>query len=205
MPSSQLREPDISDPDRPEPQNVEAPRRDPLFESWYRAVGSHGDTALRSVADSWGLAEAEWPSGNVVTRLERPVATFPVEPPHDLDALRDYLVTRGQVDDPDDPVQLLDAVEELLCSWSLSAEQHSAILALFSGMPGVSVVGVASDRLGRLGRAFAATSPTPGSFEARLVASDDGSSILSIETVYTGGIAELDVPAPAVMRSTSWY
>jgi hypothetical protein len=125
--------------------------------------------------------------------------------PEDPVAMVTYLRDFGGVIDVTDPVELLDAVAELLNYWTLTPAQHSAILQMLSTMPGVESYGFVDDRLGRPGFAFKATSPEPDAhFYTMLVVGEKSGKILSLETIYLGGIVELAIEAPAVISYVAW-
>jgi len=130
---------------------------------------------------------------------------YDVPPPTDAAAMRDYLVLHSGLADSTDPVHMLDAVAELLGEWTLPPKQESAILLMLASMSGIESLGYVDDRLGRAGLAFRATSPTPdASFESVLVVSADSGRILSLETVYLGGLDDLDAVPGSVVRYVAW-
>jgi len=126
-------------------------------------------------------------------------------PPTDAAAMRDYLVLHSGLADSTDPVHMLDAVAELLGEWTLPPKQESAILLMLASMSGIESLGYVDDRLGRAGLAFRATSPAPdAAFESVLVVSADSGRILSLETVYLGGLDDLDAAPGSVVRYVAW-
>jgi hypothetical protein len=126
-------------------------------------------------------------------------------PPGEPAAMHAYLRDTVGVVDETDPVEMLDAVAELMSYWTLTPAQHSAILQSLAVTPGVESYGFVDDRLGRAGFAFRVSSPEPDApFYKLLVVGEDTGRILSIETVYLGGIAELTVEAPAVVQYVAW-
>jgi len=130
---------------------------------------------------------------------------FEAPAPEDPAAMLAYLRDFGGVIDDTDPVELLDAVAELMNHWTLTPAQHSAVLQMLSAMPGVESFGFVDDRLGRPGFAFRVTSPEPDApFYSMLVVGEKSGKILSLETIYLGGIAELTVAPPAVIRYVAW-
>jgi hypothetical protein len=171
---------------------VSRPQRGASFESWQLDIGVHG-----SAPDAATLVHrAHRFEGGSLTRIVEQ------EPPANAEAMDAYV--RACADDENDPVQMTEAVAELLNEWTLPLPHQSAIVRLLAGMAGVTEAGAAIDRLGRRGTAYLAESSTDGRFAAMLVVSAGGDRILTVETIYRGGVAELDIAPPAVVRSIAW-
>jgi hypothetical protein len=171
---------------------VSRPQRGASFESWQLDIGVHGsspDTAML-------IHRVHRVDDGSLPRLVEQA------PPADAETMDAYL--RASADDENDPVQMTEAVTELLNEWTLPLPHQSAIVRLLTGMPGVTEAGAAIDRLGRRGIAYLADSSADDRFAAMLVVSASGERILTVETVYRGGVAELDIVPPAVVRSIAW-
>ncbi len=125
-------------------------------------------------------------------------------PPTDSASMLEYLqLVAGEGND--DPVDLLDAVTSLLNEWTLTSQQESAVLSALRHVDGFTTYGEVTDRLGRPGIALLAKSPTNTSFESLLILSPTTGRILSVETIYLGGVQDLrDLHAPAVVNYTAW-
>jgi hypothetical protein len=219
MRSSPLAEPGRTDndagvPETPAPE--ELPRRRAHFDAWYLDLGDHGSPreVARLVAREHLL---EWDadgSGSVLITSEAGRASrtvfapgtmsvvFAEAPPAAARAMETYL--GESVDDPTDPVQVMDAVAELLNEWTLPASHQSAVVLLLARLAGITETGAVVDRLGRAGVGYLAESPTDARFTSLLVVSELGDRILAIETTYRGGVDELDIAAPAAVRSIAW-
>ncbi|ANJ25414.1 hypothetical protein ATC03_00140 [Agromyces aureus] len=85
----------------------------------------------------------------------------------------------------------------------LTADQSKAALEFLAGLPELNVEGRVMDRLGRSGIAFATETRAPGEFVDRVIVSDEGLGILSVETTYVGH-DRTDIQAPAVFSYFAW-
>jgi hypothetical protein len=200
------------------PRATPQPRRTAHFTAWHLDMGDHG-SAPGSRTPRVREQHVDWDadrSGTVTVtgadgelrRTDFAAGRMPVvfadTPPAAAHAMEAYLRSGGSVDDPDDPVQLVDAVAEMLNEWTLPVRHQSAVVLMLARMPGIIETGPSVDPLGRLGTAYLAASPSDERFAAVLTVSADGARILSVETVYRGGVPELDLAVPAVVRSVSW-
>jgi hypothetical protein len=88
-------------------------------------------------------------------------------------------------------------LNSMLLQRPITTEQTSAALGFLAGLPDLEVEGTVVDRLGRSGISFATGSRTPGEFVDRVIVSDEGLGILSVETTYVGH-DRTDVQAPSV-------
>jgi hypothetical protein len=91
----------------------------------------------------------------------------------------------------------------LLSEQRLDAEQLRAALRFLAERPDLRVEGAVEDRLGRAGLSFVTESRSPGEYAERIIVSDEGLGILSIETTYIGH-DRTDIPSPAVINYTAW-
>lgn len=99
-----------------------------------------------------------------------------------------------------------DAIREIaaiLSSVVLTPDQEAALLQFLGSLPGLTVSGDVTDRLGREGIAFLANDRDPGVLEDVLVVSALTGRILAAETVYVGDGRD-DITAPAVISYTAW-
>lgn len=99
--------------------------------------------------------------------------------------------------------EYLIGLSSLLNERRLTAEQTKASLVFLAGLPDLDVEGKVVDRLGRTGISFATDTRTPGEFVDRIIVSDEGLGILSVETTYVGH-DRTDVQAPAVFSYFAW-
>jgi hypothetical protein len=222
MATSPLLAPSHAAPSRPAPALAPrdaGPERRAHYESWHLDLGDHGSApGLRPIrAREHRVTWLPDGSGTVVVDTTGGPSTlssygagglpvvFPDAPPAATRAMHAYLRAGASVDDATDPVQIIDAVAELLNEWTLPARHQAAIVLLLARMDGITETGTAIDPLGRAGTAYLATSPNDPRFCAVLTVSEQGDRILAIETVYRGGIPELDIPAPTVVRSIAWH
>jgi hypothetical protein len=205
--------------DAPTPRAPESgPQRRAHFDAWYLDVGDHGsprdatrlaasDHRLEWHADGSGSVVVTPSEGDSCRTVLAPAAMRPLfsePPPASARAMGMYLRESAAVDDATDPVQMMDAVADLLNEWTLPTLHQSAVVLLLAQMAGITSRGVAVDRLGRPGIGYLAESPMDGRFAHLLVVGDDGDRILAIETIYRGGVDELDIATPAVVRSIAW-
>ena len=134
---------------------------------------------------------------------ETPVL-FAVEPPSTVDEMRAYLASTNAMSAQADAVDYLDTIRTFLSEWTPTAAQESALLGVIRSLDGVDIAGEVTDRLGREGIAFRAISATAPEFEKLLILDRTTGRILALETIYVGGIAELDIPTPAVVDYIAW-
>jgi hypothetical protein len=128
----------------------------------------------------------------------------PATPPVTASEALEYL-QRVAGEDSTDAVDLVDAVASVLNEWTLTPAQESAMLSALEGIDGFSTDGGVTDRLGRPGIALLARSETNTSFESLLVVSPMSGRILSVETIYLGGIQDLrELTVPSVVNYTAW-
>jgi hypothetical protein len=131
---------------------------------------------------------------------------FPAAPPGTGDAMADYLATAAGTSDRRDPVQVLDSVQLLLDEWRIAGASRGALLDVLGVLPALKPMGTATDRLGREGIGFTATSVKDPRFEDVLVLDTDSGSVLSIEKIFVGGHAPeySSLTAPAVTTYVAW-
>ena len=128
----------------------------------------------------------------------------PTTPPTTREgALRYLQIVAG--DHNVDPVDLVDAVQSVLNEWTLTSQQEAAMLSALKGLDGFTTWGGVTDRLGREGIAILARSKSNTHFESLLIISPSTGRVLSIETIYLGGINDLrKLPIPSVVNYTAW-
>jgi predicted secreted protein len=131
---------------------------------------------------------------------------FPTAPPGTGDAMADYLATGAGTSDRNDPVQVLDSVQLLLDEWRVAGASHSALLDVLGALPALKPMGTVTDRLGREGVGFTATSANDPRFEDLLVLGTVSGSVLSIEKIFVGGHAPeyANLTPPAVTTYVAW-
>ena len=104
-----------------------------------------------------------------------------------------------------DPVELVNAVQSVLNEWTLTSQQEAAMLSALKGLDGFTTWGTVTDRLGREGIAILAKSRSNSHFESLLIISPSTGRVLSVETIYLGGIKDLrKLPIPSVVNYTAW-
>lgn len=128
---------------------------------------------------------------------------FPEEPPTAADTMRTYLEAGG-ASPSDGAVSYIGSVHALLDEWTLNGEQQAAILEVLLGLDGVEVAGEATDRFGRQSTAIRVRSEASPHVEYLLLIQHDTGRIGALETVYLGGLAELDLPVPSVTAYVCW-
>lgn len=129
---------------------------------------------------------------------------FPEPPPSTVAEMRDYLATAMALAPDGDAAAYVEAVKGLLAEWTLTPAQHAAILSMLSEMPGLSLDGTATDRLGRDVAVLRATPIVPTGNEAQLLLSTKTWQIIGHELIYVGGIPELKLKPPVVTSYTAW-
>ncbi len=152
---------------------------------------------------------ANSPQAGTVLRSEAyPPGTMPVSfrdtPPSTPESMRVYLTDNDTIKDENDPTAYVDAAVALLGEWTLTPSQHSSILRLLETFEGFSLAGDVTDRAGRQGTAFRVTSPTDSHYDRLVILGASSGRIIEVDTIYTGGIAELDIAAPAVVNYVMW-
>ena len=166
----------------------------------YRSpTGASGSIPSSSRPQAAGtvLSHDEFAAGQMGIRFATP-------PPLSSQEMAEYLVKTAGITDASDPIQVLDSINSLLSEWTLTPVQEASALEILAKMRGIEELGAVSDRLGRPGIAFRATSPTDRHYADIFVLGRQSGSILSIEKVYLGGIAELKLSVPAVVLYTAW-
>lgn len=147
------------------------------------------------------------PAGTVLVEDEYAEGQMPVlfttPPPTDVEALRAYLA-QGVGGIPADAVGYLNAIRVFQSEWTPSAAVRSAMLELLRDSDALELAGEVTDRLGRPGYALRATSADSPHFEYVAVVSRESGSIIALETLYVGGLAELDVPDGSVIDYIAW-
>jgi len=99
--------------------------------------------------------------------------------------------------------EYLNEFASLLSERRLTTEQSRAALEFLAGLPDLEVEGAVVDRLGRPGISFATETRAPGEFVDRIIVSDEGLGILSLESTYVGH-DRTDVQAPSVWSYVAW-
>ncbi|MFT4051189.1 MAG: CU044_5270 family protein [Microbacterium sp.] len=122
-------------------------------------------------------------------------------PPTSASEVDEYLRTYAGLDDASSAGTYLDAVSQLLMEWDPTPEQERALLGALAELPGLTVAGETTDRLGRDGVVIEA--PADGDYQNLLVVSTTTGHILSFETLYVGH-DRTDVPSPAVIAYYAW-
>lgn len=145
--------------------------------------------------------------GSVIQYDEYSAGQMPVlftrEPPSTADEMSEYLAPALGAP-ATDAVAYLSAVRVLLSEWTLSGEQHAALLDGLARLPRVQVAGEVVDRLARAGVALRVTSSASPHFEYLAILSTETGKIIAIETIYLGGLDELQVGSPSVTDYIAW-
>lgn len=165
-------------------------------------VPSEGET----VAPADGLAPTP---GEVIQMQDFAAGDMPVlfrgPPPDSADEMRTYLEEAAGIGPGANVLGYLDAVRVLLSEWTPSAQQMSSILTVLRAFGDeLEVAGEVTDRLGRPGIAVRVSSETSSHFQYLLIVSRDTGRIIALETIYLGGLAELDLPTPCVTDYIAW-
>ncbi|KQP00317.1 hypothetical protein [Leifsonia sp. Leaf264] len=144
--------------------------------------------------------------GTVLRDEEYAAGSLPVLFPGDLptDAASLNAVIRSVAPADPDGYDYLDTAKALLNEWTLSGAQQSTIIGTLGQYEGVEVAGRVVDRMGRPGVALRVPSTHNPNFESLVVINDATGQIGAIETIYLGGLPDLDIPAPAVTSYTLW-
>lgn len=129
---------------------------------------------------------------------------FPEPPPTTVAEMREYLAAAMALAPDADAAAYVEAVKGLLSEWTLTPAQHSVTLSMLSEMPGLSLDGTATDRLGREVAVIRATPTVPTGNEAQLLLSTKTGQIIGHEFIYVGGIPELKLKPPVVTSYTAW-
>lgn len=174
----------------------------------FAADGSwHSEARAGETSDANGerVANPEYAAGELLWTLEVEAEDFaPVfseAPPTNTDEVGPYLRTSGYVVD-ETAGEYFEAVQAVLLEHSVSSAQSAALIEYLTTLPGITVAGEVTDRLGRSGIAFTAPSSIPGGYEHTVVINGT-QGILSYEFVYTGS-DRTDVQAPAVLAYIAW-
>ncbi|MFB7672272.1 CU044_5270 family protein [Kitasatospora purpeofusca] len=117
--------------------------------------------------------------------------------PQDGQSLRDWL--RRRTPGVDGPGGASQAVHDLLVERALTGGQRAAVLELIASLPGLEVTGTVTDRAGRVGVAYSASSKESGLPTRYTFIIDPGTGrVLAQEETLTETAGLLNVPIPSV-------
>lgn len=123
--------------------------------------------------------------------------------PTDSDQILDYLMAPyPEEEEPFDAGRVFSETTGLYNEQQLNGEQEAALLEYLATMPGVEVTGETTDRLGRAGIVFTASSAEDPDHQHSLIVSPEG-HILASETLYVGDSRPY-LEAPAVVEYFAW-
>lgn len=142
------------------------------------------------------LSDERYPAGQMPL-------VFPGEPPTTADRMRAYLEAGG-ASPSYGAVSYIDSVRTLLDEWTLNDAQQAAVLEVLLGLDEVEVAGNTNDRLDRQSTAIRVRSAASPHLEYLLLIQRDTGRIGALETIYLGGLTELDLPVPSVTAYISW-
>lgn len=189
-----------------QPQNIELEWREDLSGEYTRIIGE-AYTVVDGVSQAPHDPDAP-PAGTVVAHDifgpgEAPVLlTEP--PPSDPVELREYLSTALGMP-PSNAGEVMSATRVLLSEWRPGPAVQAALLTLLLEDAGdLEVVGDVTDRLGRAATALRASDPAYPYSEMLLLISRDTGAVIGLETIYLGGLDELDLVPPSVTEYVAW-
>ncbi|MFF2662864.1 hypothetical protein ACFVUH_36605 [Kitasatospora sp. NPDC058032] len=120
-----------------------------------------------------------------------------VSTPLDGQALKDWL--RRRTPGVDGPGGASQAVHDLLTARALTGGQRAAVLELIASLPGLELTGTVTDRAGRVGVAYSASSKESGLPTRYTFIIDPGTGrVLAQEATLTETAGMLNVPIPSV-------
>ena len=164
-------------------------------------VPSDGET----VAPADGLAPNP---GDVIQKQEFAAGDAPVlfrqPPPDSIDEMRGYLEDATGIGANANVLGYVDAIRILLSEWTPSAQQMASILGVLRPFEELEVAGEVTDRLGRPGVAIRVSSDANPHFQYLFIVSTESGRIIALESIYMGGLAELDLPTPCVTDYIAW-
>lgn len=176
-----------------------------------RATDLGGEITVYAGEVRWGSVPAGYRAPSPGTELERQTfaaGEFPLlfaqAPPDSATELAAYFETYLGTDRSTNAGELFRAITDLRNEWALTGAQTAAVLELVNGLPGVTVAGEVTDRLGRAGMAIATETRSDGAFRDLLVFDRQTGALLSAEQVYLGGIPGIDLDSPTVLDYTAW-
>nr|WP_026245525.1 hypothetical protein [Streptomyces sp. SID8379] len=137
------------------------------------AAARDGRPALRE-----GARVHTWEPGRDAPRVQARTRTTPS--PHAADVLRRDLDALRHDGTP----QLLDAVDELLDTWTLGARESAALARVLADADGLEPAGAVTDRLGRSGQAYVYADRDTGVRRMLILAPGDG-RVLGLEAIRT--------------------
>ncbi len=124
-----------------------------------------------------------------------------ISTPQDGQALKHWL--RRRTPGVDEPLGASQAVHDLLVERALSAGQRAAVLELIASLPGIEATGTVTDRAGRPGIAYSATSRESGLPTRYTFIIDPATgSVLAQEATLTETAGMLNIPIPSVTGYT---
>ncbi|WP_328952622.1 hypothetical protein [Kitasatospora purpeofusca] len=124
-----------------------------------------------------------------------------ISTPQDGQTLKDWL--RRRTPGIDGPLGVSQAVHDLLVERALNAGQRAAVLELIASLPGIEATGTVTDRAGRPGTAYSATSRESGLPTRYTFIIDPATgSVLAQEATLTETAGMLNVPIPSVTSYT---
>lgn len=148
--------------------------------------------------------------GHVLSRTTYPPswsdAPPEARPPHDPEALRDYLTETvhtgtgtgtGRLGTP----ELLDGVAELLDHWTLGSRESAALVRVLAEAKGLRPAGQLTDRLGRPGQAYVYDAQGA---RRMLILDPRTGAVLGLETTFSADDSRYGVKAGDVMEYSAW-
>ncbi len=145
------------------------------------------------------VPQAVAPPGTLIWEMTFAAGEFQVwtvDPPGDtVEAMRATLAENGLAE-PASAFDVLDSIETLMQTWTLTNAQHAALLQIVADTPGIDVLGATTDRAGRPVIGISATNPR-GPSELHLFISRDTGRIVGSETYTTA--ADGPFPADAII------
>lgn len=141
------------------------------------------------------LVEEEFAAGDAPVSLRNPPST-------EADELRTRLAVYTGTP-PRTAGSVVSALRSLLDEWTLGPRENAALLELLrEHADDLTVAGEVVDRLGRPG--IALRSSDRAHFDTLLILSAETGAPLALETIYVGGLDELDLEPPSVVEYILW-
>lgn len=128
----------------------------------------------------------------------------PTPPQASAEAMRALVAAATGVTDTLTAGDAMVGARSLLGEWTLDDAQHAALLDVIAASPGLRVLGITQDRLGREVVGLAGVPSTTTNTDVTLLLSTDTGRIVGFESALVDANTDLDLPAGSLIEYALW-